>query len=112
MAKYEASLRGDFYTVLNTLDSTVIGGSISASREDSSDFTINNVKCAVRVYERYSYIGKNRVSMSIILIGHGDDLRLSAITSGGSGAVFLKINTFGEQAFLDKLVASIEAFRY
>jgi hypothetical protein len=30
-------------------------------------------------------------------------IHLSAITSGGSQAMFFKINTFGEQAFLDKL---------
>ena len=28
---------------------------------------------------------------------------LSAISAGGSQALYLKINTFGEQAFLDKL---------
>ena len=28
---------------------------------------------------------------------------LSAITAGGSQAMFWKINTFGEEAFLDKL---------
>jgi hypothetical protein len=32
-------------------------------------------------------------------------IHLSAITSGGSQAMFFKINTFGEQAFLDKLEA-------
>ena len=34
---------------------------------------------------------------------NGGDICLSAITSGGSQAVFFKINTFGEEAFLDKL---------
>jgi len=28
---------------------------------------------------------------------------MSAIASGGSQALFFKINTFGEEAFLDKL---------
>ena len=32
-----------------------------------------------------------------------EPVHLSAITAGGSQAVFFKINTFGEQAFLDKL---------
>ena len=30
-------------------------------------------------------------------------IHLSAITSGGSQALFFKVNTFGEEAFLDKL---------
>ena len=31
------------------------------------------------------------------------DIKLSAITSGGSQAMFFKINTWGEETFLDKL---------
>ena len=33
----------------------------------------------------------------------GDKLKLSAITSGGSNALFFKVNTWGEEAFLDKI---------
>ncbi len=33
----------------------------------------------------------------------GGPIYLSAITSGGSQAVLFKVNTFGEEAFLDKL---------
>ncbi len=32
-----------------------------------------------------------------------ENRKASAITSGGSQAMFFKINTFGEEAFLDKL---------
>ena len=32
-----------------------------------------------------------------------DNLKLSAITSGGSNALFFKVNTWGEEAFLDKI---------
>ena len=58
---------------------------------------------SVRVFERYSYMGGNRVSLNVTLFGNGDTIQLSAITSGGSQAMFFKINTFGEEAFLDKL---------
>jgi len=48
-------------------------------------------------------MGGNRVSLSVTLFGKGDTVHLSAITAGGSQALFFKINTFGEEAFLDKL---------
>ena len=67
------------------------------------EWSSNGVRCAVRVYERYSAIGGNRVSMNVTLVGEGDHLFLSAITSGGSQAMFFKINTWGEDAFLDCL---------
>jgi hypothetical protein len=58
--------------------------------------------------ERYSMIGGNRVSLNITLIGNGNNLFISGITSGGSQAVLFKINTFGEESFLDCLREIIE----
>ena len=43
------------------------------------------------------------MSLNVTLFGNGDTIHLSAITSGGSQAMFFKLNTFGEEAFLDKL---------
>lgn len=111
MAKYESSLTGDFDEVLRRIETGIIRGSASASCEDGSDFQRNGIRCAVRVFERYSMLGKNRVSMNVTLIGDGDDLFLSAITSGGSQAVLFKINTFGEEAFLDQIVDIIEKYK-
>lgn len=111
MAKFERHLTGDFRGFLAYLDNAILGGSISASLEDSSLVTLGDVQCAVRVYERYSYLGQNRVSLNVTLLGQGRDLYLSAITSGGSQAVFFKINTFGESAFLDKLIDAVDRYR-
>ena len=55
------------------------------------------------MFERYSNAGGNRLSMSVTLFVSGDKLKLSAITSGGSNALFFKVNTWGEEAFLDKI---------
>ena len=100
----ERTVYGDFQEVLNKIVNGIINGSMSASLEDSSDFREGNVRCSVRVFERYSYAGGNRVSLNVTLFQVGDgEIHLSAITSGGSQAVFFKINTWGEEAFLDKL---------
>ncbi|MDD3921189.1 MAG: DUF6054 family protein [Eubacteriales bacterium] len=104
MAKLECSITGDFNEVLQRIEKGIINGSISASLEDASDFGDGNARCSVRVFERYSYMGSNRVSLSVTLFQEGaEPIRLSAITAGGSQAMFLKINTWGEEAFLDKL---------
>lgn len=63
----------------------------------------SGVRCCVRVYERYSWTGGNRVSMTVTLVGDGEELCLSAITAGGSQAMLFKMNTMGEEAFLDTL---------
>ena len=103
MAKIERRLRGDFYEILNTIHNEILNGSISASYEDGSEYRFKDTYVATRVYERYSYFGGNRVSLTVTLISCNSDIYLTAITSGGSQAVFFKINTVGENAFLEKL---------
>ena len=109
MAKFERTITGDFDDVLDRLHQGVLDGSSSASYEDGSDYAAGDVRCAVRVYERYSWSGGNRVSMSVTLVGRGRDLFLTAITSGGSQAMFFKVNTWGEEAFLDTIQAAADS---
>lgn len=59
-----------------------------------------DVKCTVLVFERYSYLGKNRVSLNVTILGHGDEIEVMAITAGGSQAVLFKVNTWGEENYL------------
>ena len=111
MAKYEASLSGNFDELLGRINDGILKGSVSASFEAGSDYRCGDIRCAVRVYERYSLIGSNRVSMNITLVGQGENLFVSVITSGGSQAMFFKINTFGEGSFLDRAVEIIERYK-
>lgn len=104
MAKYEKTMYGNFDDLLRRVEEGILSGSMSASLEESSDFRDGDARCSVRVFERYSYAGGNRLSMSVTLFQNGSQpVHLSAITSGGSQALFFKINTWGEDSFLDKL---------
>lgn len=103
MAKFETTLRQDFDSLLKRIENGIINGSMTASLEESSDFYGENSRCSVRVFERYSYSGQNRVSLTVTLFQSGDSVQLSAITAGGSQGVLFKLNTMGEEAFLDKL---------
>ncbi|MFR6626441.1 MAG: DUF6054 family protein [Flavonifractor plautii] len=111
MAKLERTLAVDFDELLDYLHGGILKGSISASWEDGSDYDGLNFRCAVRVYERYSLLGGNRVSLNLTLVGEGDRVFVSAITAGGSQAVFDKMNTVGEAAFLDKVEELLESCR-
>lgn len=104
MAKLEKTLTGDFNQILRKIEDGILRGSASASLEDSSDFYTSNARCSVRVFERYSMMGGNRVSMSVTLFqDYEGPIHLSAITAGGSQAVLFKVNTLGEESFLDTL---------
>ena len=82
MAKLERVITGNFDEVLSRLEDAVLNGSVSASLED-------------------------RVALSLTLAGNGDQLYLTAITAGGSQAMFFKINTWGEESFLDTLASVV-----
>ena len=104
MAKLEKEITGNFEELLKKIEEGILKGSITATLEDSSDFVSDGARCSIRVFERFSYLGSNRVSLNVTLFQNKDSkIHMSAITSGGSQAMFWKINTFGEKAFLDKL---------
>ena len=112
MAKYVGSVKGDLYAFAGYLQNAILNGSMSASKEDEFITNANGVKVWVQVYERYSYMGGNRVSLNVTMVENGGTIQVAAITSGGSQAMFFKINTFGEEAFLDKFREAVEAYRY
>lgn len=104
MAKLEKTIDGDFYKILAKIEAGIMDSSLSATMEASSNFRSGDARCSVRVFERYSYFGSNRVSLSVTVFQNGNEpVSVSAITSGGSQAMFFKINTIGEEAFLEKL---------
>lgn len=103
MAKLEQVCEEPFDALLARIEQGILRGSLSASLEDQSDFAHGAARCSVRMFERYSYAGGNRVSLSVTLFQNGGPVYLSAIAAGGSQALFAKLNTWGEQAFLEKL---------
>lgn len=110
MAKLECQLHGNFNEILNRIEQEILNGSVSATLEDSSDIRIAGCKCAVRVYERYAWSGGNRVSLNVTLLEVNGVVFLSAITSGGSQAVFFKFNTWGEETFLSELEKAVSDY--
>ena len=68
MAKMERILHGDFNEILGRIENGIMRGSVSASLEDSSDFSDGSSRCSVRVFERYSAMGspvQNRSSCTV-----------------------------------------------
>ncbi|MCL2864843.1 MAG: DUF6054 family protein [Lachnospiraceae bacterium] len=110
MAKYEHRFTANFDDFLNRLHEEILRGSITASYQEGSDYVGDGVRCAVRVYERYSVIGSNRLSANVTLVGNGERLFLSIIASGGSQAMFFKMNTWGEENFLKEIVQIVESY--
>ena len=114
MAKLEMTLQGNFDSIIDDLVRCIRGGSLTASLEDHSDMRTKNGRCAVYVFERYSFWGGNRLSLTITLYQDYGDRRIyaSAITAGGSQAMFFKMNTLGEESFLEEAEEALSRHRY
>lgn len=100
-------MTGDLEQFIAHVDRTITATSVTAKVEGSTDRGIGGARMVVRVYERYSAIGGNRLTLTIAALGAGGKLEVSAITSGGSTGMFWKVNTFGEEAFLQRAVDAI-----
>jgi hypothetical protein len=110
MAHYEQTLDGDVDALMAHLDRAIPAGSVTAKLEDQGDHRIGDARMVVRVYERYSALGGNRVSLCVSVLAVGTQMSVTAITAGGSQAVFWKINTFGESAFLQRAVEALRGW--
>ena len=110
MAKIECELYGNFEDILAEFHCAVMDGSVSASFEDGSDIETSSMRCAVRTYERYSAFGGNRVSLSFTLIESEGRIFFTAISTGGSQAVFFKFDTVGEENFLSTIEWVVEMY--
>lgn len=104
------SLVGSADALVAHLDRAIPDGSASASIENADELAIGDARLLLRTYERYSMAGGNRCTLSVSILAVGDHMEVALTTSGGSRGVFLKINTFGEEAFMQQGITAIERF--
>ena len=73
MAIFEKTIRNqNFDTLLRKLEHAIPDSSWSAELEAGSDFKEGSARCSVRVFERYSMVGGNRLSLTLTLFQNGD----------------------------------------
>ncbi|HIR93354.1 MAG TPA: hypothetical protein IAB98_08065 [Candidatus Egerieimonas intestinavium] len=111
MAAYQTSLQGEFDHFVHYIKNEVLNRSSSASLEEELEERLGQVRCCLLAFERYSFTGSNRVSLSVTILGAGQQLEVMAAATGGSQAMFFKVNTWGEESFLDTLVEAVENYQ-
>lgn len=107
MASISKSYRGKIEDSIEVIKNAIHKSS-SASTEDEIIEEVKGVKIWLGVFERYSMIGENRLSMSVNIIENNNDIILNAVASGGSQGIFFKINTWGEESFLQTIMEPLD----
>lgn len=103
MAKIERILSGDFDNLKGYIKSELPKESTTFSFEEEFEGVSNGRKYWVAACERYAALGGNRTSLNITLLEEEDGNHIMATGTGGSQGVFIKINTWSEELFLDTL---------
>lgn len=110
MAKYSKKFDGNYEQFCRYIEKEIAMSSMTSSLEEKQEFSFPGGQGVMLAFERYSYTGSNRVSLTMTILGYDHTIEVIAMTSGGSQATLFKLNTFGEEAFLEKAVKVIENF--
>lgn len=110
MAKYTATVPGNIDKLKKYISHNGPNLGATITLEDEISGAADGVKYWVGTYERYAVLGENRVSLNIVLLEISEGVRVIATASGGSQAVFMKINHWSEDNFLNDFIKVIEAY--
>jgi hypothetical protein len=108
MAKYEKSITGEFWKVLNRLHEDIMKSAATMNLVDESDFNIGNINIAVRVYDKYFFRNGNRVNLSLTVAGNDSEVHISAIGAGGGQGIIFNFSLGAEDDLVDVVKASLE----
>jgi hypothetical protein len=104
MAKYEKTMTGQFESIVNRLQEDIINSGITMNLVDESNYTFGDANIAVRAYDKYFMRNGNRASLSLTVVGHGNDIFISAIGAGGGQGIIFNFSLGAE----DDMVAVVE----
>lgn len=104
MAKYEKTIIGRFEEVVNRLQNDIGSSGITMNLVDESNYTSRDTNIAVRVYDKYFMRNGNRASLSLTVVGYGNDIFISAIGAGGGQGILFNFSLGAE----DEMVAIVQ----
>ena len=108
MAKYQKRLRASFSSTLAKLERGIENSGLSVQLVDQSTITLNGVKVAVRVYDKYFFRNGNRASLTLTVVGDQDDVTVSAIGAGGGSGVLFNFSLGAEDNLVELVQRIVE----
>ena len=111
MAKFESTLTGSFDSTLSHLENRIIQSGESVNLVDASDFSAGDVRCAVRVYDKYFMRNGNRASLTLTLAGQGTNLFVSAIGAGGGSGIVFNFSLGAERSMVSVVERAVDELK-
>lgn len=108
MAKYEKTLIGQFEEVVSHLQNDIGNSGITMNLVDESNYTFGDTNIAVRVYDKYFMRNGSRASLSLTVVGHRNNIFISAIGTGGGQGILFNFSLGAEDNMVAIVQESIE----
>ena len=104
MAKVEKTLKTDLDTLSRKIDAGVCSNCPLTKKRDEWTQDTDGGKCIVKVFEKFSETMDGcHYSMTVVLFETGEEVKLWAVTAGGSKALFFEPGETGEGALAGAL---------
>lgn len=110
MSRYEKTFTGQFEAVVNYLQDDIDRSGITLNVVEEINYTLGDTNIAVRVYDKYFVKNGNRASLSLTVVGHGNDIFVSAVGAGGGQGAYLNFSLSGEDDMVSVVRESIRKF--
>ncbi|NCB50606.1 MAG: hypothetical protein EOM54_01810 [Clostridia bacterium] len=107
MAKYERTVHGNFYNIVNQLNEDILNSGLSMNLVDESNYEKADTKVAVRVYDKYFMRNGNRASLSLAVVDGGNEIFITAVGAGGGQGVFINFSLGAESELTDIVADSV-----
>ncbi len=111
MAQYTTTVKGKIEQLRKYIirNESSLGTTITLEEEISG--SADDVKYWVGTFERYAALSENRASLNVVLMEMKEGVRVIATAAGGSQAMFLKINHWSDDNFLDAFIRVVESYK-
>ncbi len=111
MAKYEKTMTGKFEEVLKQLENDISNSGMTMNLVDKSDYSCEDIKIALRVYDKYFMRNGSRASLSLTIVGNGMDIFISAIGAGGGQGIIFNFSLGAEDNMVGIVRESINRIK-
>jgi hypothetical protein len=99
MAKFEATVYGDFDRIAQQLHQDIMQNALSMNLVDESRYYNGGVRAITSVYDKYYMRNSSRASLTVTLIQDGQNVFVSAISAGGGNGALIRFSWGAEENF-------------
>lgn len=98
----------NFKKYSNRLQVDIGNSGLTMNLVDESNYTVGDTNIAVRVYDKYFMRNGNRASLSLTVVGSGNNIFISAIGAGGGQGILFNFSLGAEDDMVAIVQESVE----